>query len=228
MWPEDEAPAPAINLSVPTGEFLALLGSNRSGKSLILELCAGLVTPRRGIVRVLGHSWATVSDEERIELRRHIGTVLQQPGLLSNMTLYNNVAVPLRYHRVDLEEDQIDLLVLAQLTALRLTHLRERFPGQLSAGEARCAAIARAMVLNPTLLLLDDPVAGLDTVMVEQLGRHVVAARARLPMTIVATFRSVSPLLDHADRVAFVSGGRIEAIGPRSALLDPAGLVKKE
>jgi len=210
-------------LTVNPGEFVILLGPTRSGKSLILELCAGLVQPQRGKVRVLGEEWADLPDEARMKLRMRIGTVLQLPGLLSNMTLFNNVALPLRYHRSTLSDRDVDRVVIGHLEALGLAQLRDRFPAQLNPGEIRCAAIARAMVLDQELLLLDDPLGGLDAGMVQRLGEHIANRRQRGPVTVLATMRSYSAFLELADRVAVVRGGQIEAIGPRSVIAQHGG-----
>jgi len=212
-----------IALTVNPGEFVMLLGPTRAGKSLILELCAGLVQPQRGKVRVLGEEWADLPDEARMKLRMRIGTVLQLPGLLSNMTLFNNVALPLRYHRSTLSDRDVDRMVMGHLEALGLAQLRDRFPAQLNPGEIRCAAIARAMVLDQELLLLDDPLGGLDAGMVQRLGEHFANRRQRGPVTVLATMRSYSPFLELADRVAVVRRGQIEAIGPRSVIAQHGG-----
>ena len=218
-----EALTAHIALTVNPGEFVILLGPTRAGKSLILELCAGLVQPQRGRVRVLGEEWADLPDEARMKLRMRIGTVLQLPGLLSNMTLFNNVALPLRYHRSTLSDRDVDRVVMGHLEALGLAQLRDRFPAQLNPGEIRCAAIARAMVLDQELLLLDDPLGGLDAGMVRRLGEHFANRRQRGPVTVLATMRSYSPFLELADRVAVVRRGQIEAIGPRSVIAQHGG-----
>lgn len=204
-----------VTLTVAVGECVVLLGPSRCGKSLILELCAGLIEPERGTVQVLGHDWARLSAEAELDLRLRMGTVLQQPGLLSNMTLYDNVALPLRYHGSSLIDSEIDRLVDQQLRPLGLEGLRDQFPAQLNPGEARCAAIARALVLQPELLLVDDPVDGLDTDMVRRLGRHLDATRRERRMTIVLALRASSPLIDLADRVAEVRTGSIHAVSTR-------------
>ena len=201
-----------LTFTVAAGKCVVLMGPSRSGKSLILELCAGLVAPEHGTVQVLGQDWARVSAEDELDLRLRIGIVLQQPGLLGNMTLYNNVALPLRYHGARLGESEIDRLVVGQLRLLGLESLRDQFPAQLNPGEARGAAIARALVLEPELLLLDDPVAGLDADMVERLGRYLATIRQSRQITLLLTLRTSSPLMDLADYVAEVRVGRIHAI----------------
>jgi len=210
-----------LSLSVQVGEFLALVGPIRSGGGLLLRLCAGLISTSRGTVRVLGREMSRLSEEELVELRLRIGIVLQQPGLLSNMTIYDNVALPLRYHGA-MPESAIQSLVMARLEPLGLTPLRNRFPAQLNAGEARCAAIVRALIMDQELLLLEDPTEGLDAEMIQRLGRLFAECRRTRPLTILATMRAFSSLMETADRVAFMRGGRLEAVARHQDLLTMA------
>lgn len=202
-----------FTLAVPPGEFVMLVGPGRSGKGLLLKLCAGLVAPEEGIVRVLDHDLASLDSEELSELRRRIGVVLQQPGLRSNMTLYTNVCLPLVYHQ-GADEEELRPRVLPVLEAFGLASLQNRFPAQLTQGEARCAALARALVMDQELLLFDEVMAGLDAEMVQRVDRVLTAYRKTHRVTILATMHNPSPLLEHVDRIAFIRQGRIEAIGP--------------
>ena len=211
--PEGQEWQMEVSFAVAEGEYVALLGPTRAGKSLVLELCAGLVPPAAGAVRVRGRDIAGLSEEERTEFRTEVGTVLQQPGLLSNMTVFNNVALPLRYHRGEVGEEAIAAEVMAQLTALGIDSLRDRFPSQLNQGEIRCAAIARALVLGQRILLLDDPTAGLDAEMTRRLAQYLATCRLSKPLTILAALRGYSELLEIMDRVVFLRGGRVAAAG---------------
>ena len=168
----------ALDLRVATGEWVVLIGPSGSGKSLILELAAGLVLPDEGRVSVLGREWSAPTDDHQTSLRLRIGAVLQPPGLLSNMTVFNNVALPLRYHRFALSDREREQIVATHLDHMALLPLRDRFPAELNPGEIRRAAIARAMVLDPDVLLLDDPVDGLDIDMVLRLRRYLEESRA--------------------------------------------------
>lgn len=216
-----------VTLSVDAGEFLALVGPARSGKGLILKLCAGLLAPDEGSIRVLGCNLADLSEEELIELRMRVGIVLQPPGLLSNMTVYNNVALPLRYHR-GLPDEEIRPLVMAGLEALGIASLWNRFPAELNQGETRCVAIARALILDQELVLLDEPTDGMDADMIRRLTQFLADRRRSRPLTILATLHAYSPLLESADRVAFVRGGRIEALGSHADLSAKAGADMKD
>jgi phospholipid/cholesterol/gamma-HCH transport system ATP-binding protein len=224
---EDQDLQVQLSLSVEVGELLALVGPNRSGRGLLLRLCAGLISPSRGTVRVLGRELSQLSEEELVALRLRIGIVLQQPGLLSNMTVFDNVALPLRYHGA-MPESAIQSLVTARLETLGLTPLRNRFPAQLNAGEARCTAIVRALIMDQELLLLEDPTEGLDAEMIQRLGQLFAECRRTRSLTILATMRTFSSLMETADRVAFMRGGRLEAVARHQDLLAMADAGMKQ
>ena len=216
-----------LTLSLAEGEACALIGPNRGGKSLALKLCAGLVAPERGAVRLFGQDLNELNEEELAELRQRVGTVLQAPGLLSNMTVFNNVALPLRYHR-GLSDEELEPLVMVRLEALGVAGLRHRFPAELNQGEARCVAIARALSLDQELLLLDDPLEGLDALTSRRLGEWLRAQRQSRPLTILATTRRASSLLAMVDRFAFVRDGRVQAQGRYEELLASADDVMQD
>lgn len=216
-----------LTLSIEEGESCALIGPNRSGKSLTLKLCAGLVAPEGGTVRLFGQDLSALNEEELAELRTRVGTVLQTPGLLSNMTVFNNVALPLRYHR-GLSDAELEPLVLIRLEALGVTDLRHRFPAELNQGEARCVAIARALALDQELLLLDDPLEGLDAPTIRRLGSLLHEQRQSRSLTILATTRRPSSLLAMVDRLVFVQDGRVRAQGRYAELLASADDAMKD
>jgi phospholipid/cholesterol/gamma-HCH transport system ATP-binding protein len=216
-----------LTLSLDEGEACALIGPNRGGKSLALKLCAGLVTPEQGAARLFGQDLNELNEEELAELRQRVGTVLQAPGLLSNMTVFNNVALPLRYHR-GLSDEELEPLVMVRLEALGVAGLRHRFPAELNQGEARCVAIARALSLDQELLLLDDPLEGLDALTSRRLGEWLQAQRQSRPLTILATTRRASSLLAMVDRFAFVRDGQVRAQGRYEELLASADDAMKD
>lgn len=207
-----------VDLRIASGEFVALVGPSRSGKSLIIELAAGLVSPEAGRVMLLGHEWTEALDNESSPVRLRVGTVLQQPGLLSNMTLFNNVLLPLRYHRGAMSDRNREQAVMARLEQLGLTPMRDRFPAELNQGEVRRAAIARALMLEPEVLLLDDPLAGLDAEMLLVLKACLEERRAHHTLTVVAALRAFSPFIEGADRLVVLRDGRVEADGARETV----------
>lgn len=209
-----------MELRIAAGACVACVGPSRAGKSLMVELAAGLVAPQAGRVRVLGQDWSEVSDDDPRSARLRVGVVLQQPGLLSNMTLFNNVLLPLRYHRGAMPDHHRAQTVMGQLERLGLASLRDRFPAELNQGEARRGAIARALILEPDVLLLDDPVAGLDADMVLGLKAYIDERRAQRSLTVLAALRASSPFVDAADRLIVLCEGHVEADGTRNAVRD--------
>lgn len=216
-----------LTLAVEVGESCALIGPNRGGKSLALKLCAGLVAPERGTVRLFGQDLSILDEEELADLRKRVGTVLQAPGLLSNMTVFNNVALPLRYHR-DWSDEEVEPSVMGRLDSLGLADLRNRFPAELNQGETRCVAIARALSLDPDLLLLDDPLEGLDAPTIRRLGALLDAQRQSRSLTIVATTRRASSLLALVSRLVFVQDGHVRRQGRYEELVASADDMMKD
>ncbi len=203
-----------LDWRVGAGEWVAVVGPSGAGKSVILGLAAGLLEPDEGRVLVLGKAWTDGSEAQLTALRVRVGAALQPPGLLSNMTLFNNVALPLRYHRSSSSALDIDRTVTAHLDRMELLSAKDRFPAQLNVGEIRRAAIVRALVPEPDVLLLDDPVDGLDVDLLGKLRSYLETAREAKPLAVLMTLRAWSPLAECADRVAAVRDGRIVLDGP--------------
>src|SRR5437016_4379495 len=150
-----------VSLTVRRGETVALVGANSSGKGLALRLCAGLEPPESGTVRVLGMDPAAGSEEEELRLRQRVGFVFAKPALISSLSIFSNVALPLRYHTA-LPEAEIRERVMARLTECGVEAYHDRFPAGLEAGDARLVAIARSMVVQPDILCIDEVLFGLD------------------------------------------------------------------
>lgn len=207
----------ALSLSLGEGTVAILLGPSRCGAATVLRLCAGLFVPNGGTVRVVGQDPVEVDDGTLLESRGRVGVVLQPPGLLSNMTVFNNVALPLRYHQ-DPEEAAVESAVTRLLTALGVSSLRDQFPAALTLGEANIVALARALIMEPEVLLLEEPDAGLDAESMARYRTVIMETRARRPLAILATMSHPSEWLAVADRIVYMRNGRVVAEGPRAAL----------
>ena len=208
----------SFSFAIGTGEWTAFVGPNRSGKSLILKLCVGLAQADRGRVRLFGEDVAALDEPARAALRRRVGIVLQQPGLLSNMTVFNNVALPLRYHG-DWTEAEIERTVMEHLDAFGLAAHRNRFPAELNRGEARAVAIARVFAMRCEIVLVDDPAEGLDVEMINRFAHVFGQYRDTRRTTIVMTAGAPSALVRPVDRLGFVRDGRLLAFGMRDEVL---------
>ena len=213
-----------VSLLVRPGELVALVGGNNSGKSLALRLAAGLEAPLAGMVRLLGVNPAVAGEAEYVDLRRRVGVVFDRPALLSNMNIFNNVALPLRYHTV-LSEPEIEDKVMAALREWNVEHLREQFPSELMLGDARFVAIARAEILDPEILFLDDMLLGLDAAGLTRLLAFFKSLRTQGRTTLITSAGAPTRLFDVLDRLLFFRNGRLVAEGSPADVVqskDPA------
>ncbi|HEY3198827.1 MAG TPA: ATP-binding cassette domain-containing protein [Nitrospirales bacterium] len=199
-----------VSLLVRHGELVALVGGNNSGKSLALRLAAGLEAPLTGMIRLLGVNPALAAETEYIDLRRRVGVVFDRPGLLSNMNVFNNVALPLRYHTV-LSEPEIQDKVMAALREWNVEHLREQFPAELMLGDARFVALARAEILDPEILFLDDMLLGLDATGLVRLRGFFERMRVAGKTTLITSAGAATKLFEVLDRLLFFRNGRFVA-----------------
>lgn len=202
-----------FSLTIHGGEAVALVGANRSGKGLALKLCAGLAAPESGAVRVLGVDPAAASDEEILHLRRRVGFVFAQPALISSMSVYNNVALPLRYHTA-LPEAAIQEKVMACLAECGVELFHDHLPAGLALGDARLAALARALVMETEILCVDEALFGLDAGELVRFRGLLEKYRRDRGRTIVATLNAPTGLFALMDRLVLMRDGRLIAVCP--------------
>lgn len=166
IYPHAAGSVRALNdvcLSMKRGDSLAIMGPSGSGKSTLLHVIGCLDSPSSGSYELLGNDVSRLSDQQRSGLRsEHFGFVFQFHHLMSHLTVYENVAVPLLYHSKIFSEDEKHDRIHQSLEKMNIQHRAMHFPSQLSGGEAQRAAIARALVLNPLLVLADEPTGSLD------------------------------------------------------------------
>jgi ABC-type lipoprotein export system ATPase subunit len=197
-----------VSLSVPQGEFLALLGSSGSGKSTLLNLVAGLDRPTSGTIFANGQNLATLSSFELARYRRDtIGMIFQSFNLLPRMTLEENVELPLRLAEVDRGERASRVKVA--LERVRLTHRVGHRPAELSGGEQQRVAIARALVNRPQILLADEPTGNLDSATGEAILTLLRDLREQMAMTVVMVTHERALAERFADRLATMGDGKL-------------------
>lgn len=201
-----------IDFTVHRGQVVAIMGGSGSGKTTLLRLLTGQIAPRAGRVTVLGGSPATASPVERYRLRRRIGMLFQFGALFTDLTVFDNVAFPLR-ELTPLPESMIRDLVLLKLEAVGLRGAAPLYPRELSGGMARRVALARAVALDPELILYDEPFAGLDPISLATIGALIRRLNDALGAASVVVTHDVAESLALVDYVYFVSRGQIVAQG---------------
>ena len=201
-----------VSLRVEKGEYFVLLGPTGSGKTLLIECLCGLLRPSAGRIEIEG---ADVTGLE--PRRRRVGYVPQHQALLPHLTVRDNIAFPLRARGAPLSEYR--RLFIPAIDLLGLWHLLERWPAHLSGGERQKVALARALVVHPRLLVLDEPVSALDEAGREQLCAELRRVHAELGVTTIHISHSVEEALSVADRAGVVHQGRLLQVGPVAELL---------
>ena len=192
------------NWTVPSGSVNALIGPSGAGKSTLLYAITGDLDPSAGTVEVLGQRMPMRSTKELFALRRRMGVLLQGNGLLTDLNVFENVALPLRVH-TDLKGEALKEKVLKKLSSVGLGEAGELSPQQLSGGMARRVALARALVLDPPLMLYDEPLTGLDPIACGVILDLIRRLNDEFGMSSVVITHHVRETLEMADRVAVVA-----------------------
>jgi phospholipid/cholesterol/gamma-HCH transport system ATP-binding protein len=207
-----------INLEVPRGSITAVLGPSGSGKSTLLSALTGELIPAAGTVEVLGQH-VPQAKRALLELRKGIGVLLQGNGLLTDLTAAENVALPLRAH-TDLPDVLIRKLVLMKLHAVGLRAAADAYPRELSGGMARRVALARALALDPPLMIYDEPLTGLDPIASGVVMSLVRRLNDTLGLTSIVVTHHVHETLPIADHAIVIANGGIVFSGTPAALRD--------
>lgn len=201
-----------INLSIPRGKMVAIMGGSGSGKTTMLRLISGQIRPNAGEVLVDGHNVAQMNHQQLFEHRRRMGMLFQFGALFTDLSVEDNVAFPLREH-TRLPDSMINDLVILKLAAVGLRGTQKLMPGELSGGMARRVALARAIALDPQLMLYDEPFTGLDPISLGVIAHLVKKLNDALGTTSIMVTHDVHKSLDIVDHVYFVSNGSVVAEG---------------
>ncbi len=201
-----------INLTARRGQVIAIMGNSGCGKTTLMRLIGGELKPTRGTIEVNGVSVGDLDQDDLYQLRRRMGMLFQFGALFTDLSVYENVAFPLREH-TELPEEMIRDLVLLKLNAVGLRGAQDLMPSELSGGMARRVALARSIALDPMLILYDEPFAGLDPISMGVTGNLIRRLTDTLGMTSIVVTHDVQESLKIVDYVYFVSEGVIEAQG---------------
>ncbi len=206
-----------VTMRFGRGKVVAVMGGSGSGKTTVLRLIGGQIKPESGSVRIAGEDISSMSSRALYAARRRMGMLFQFGALFTDMSVFDNVAFPLREH-TDLADELIRDLVLMKLNAVGLRGAHALMPREISGGMARRVALARAIALDPQLILYDEPFAGLDPISLGVTANLIRSLTDSLGATSILVTHDVAESLRIADYVYFISGGKVVAEGTEAEI----------
>ncbi len=209
-----------MSLDVPRGSTCVVLGGSGMGKSVLMKHIIGLLQPDSGSVLIDGEDISRMDAMELKRVRRKFGMVFQNAALFDSMTNYDNVAFPLREHRkmtpADLDKRVRELM---ELFSLDPDNVGPRFPAELSGGQRKRVALARAIALDPSIVLYDEPTTGLDPITTDQVDEMILVAKQKLGVTSIVISHDIASAFHIADQIIFVYQGEIVVRGGKDEML---------
>lgn len=204
----------SIDLDIYPGETMVIMGGSGSGKSTMLRLMIGAITPDAGRITMLGKNICTISAKELNELRKRFGILFQSGALFNSMSIADNIALLLHEH-TDLPREIIDFHVKLKLEAVGLLEHSHKYPAEISGGMKKRAGLARALALDPVILFYDEPSAGLDPVTSAQIDQLIISLSKNLNVTSIVVTHEMDSAFTIADRMAMLDSGRMLKVAPR-------------
>ena len=207
-----------VNLRVEDGEILAIIGRSGSGKTVMLRLLIGLIRPDRGQVLIEDTDLTKLSGRQLDRVREQFGMLFQGGALFDSMTVFDNVAFPLR-EKTKRSEPEVAAQVQKMLESVGLGDMGYKFPAELSGGMKKRTALARALITNPSIILFDEPTTGLDPILVHAIHQLIQDTHRTFGYTAVLVSHEIPEVFDIATRVAVIHEGRIIAEGTPETIL---------
>ncbi len=207
-----------LSLAVRRGELLALVGSSGSGKTVLLRELILLARPQRGTIRLFGTDVSGLDEQQLTAMRGRIGVMFQRGALFSSLTVLENICLPLREHTTLSSRLRAEIALLKLKLAGLTPAAGNKYPSELSGGMIKRAALARALALDPTVLFLDEPTAGLDPVGATAFDDLIIALKSLLDLTVVMVTHDPDSLWRITDRVAFLAERRVLMTAPINEL----------
>jgi len=207
-----------VTLSLPPGEVSVMLGPSGTGKTVFLKALVGLVRPDRGSVLVDGIDTASCPERELYQARKLFGVMFQDGALFGSLNLYDNIAFPLREHTKKTEAE-IREIVHSKMEMVGLSGEDHKFPGEISGGMRKRAGLARALVLDPQIILCDEPDSGLDPVRTAYLSQLLIDLNAEIDATILIVTHDIQIARTVPDNIGMLFRGNLVMFGPREVLL---------
>ena len=198
-----------ISFSMKQGEIRAILGTSGCGKSTLLNNILGLEKAMDGDIEILGTRLKAGKEQLPISVQKRMGVLFQNGALLSSLTVFQNVALPIRLHKPDIPEPEIKDMVASRLEKVNMLHAIDKLPSELSGGMKKRAALARAIALDPELLFCDEPSAGLDPVTSRSLDDLLLFLRETLKLSVLIVTHELDSIKTIADKILFLKTGDV-------------------
>ncbi len=203
-----------ISLKIPPGQTTAIVGPSGTGKSVMLKLIVGLLRPDAGQVLCFGTDMATANERELFEVRRRFGMLFQDGALFDSMSVGDNIAFPLVHHATQMSEDDRRARVEEKLALVDLPGIYDRTTSSLSGGQRKRVGLARAIVMEPEVVLFDEPNSGLDPLTSDSIDELICQMKDALGITFLIISHDIVGTINVADHVAMLSGGDLVAFAP--------------
>ena len=216
-----------VDLAARQGESLVVIGGSGSGKSVLLKCIIGILTPERGTIRVAGQEIGSLGEKELYQLRKKFGMLFQAGALFDSLTVWENVGFGLLQH-TQMSQEEVRKLATEKLNLLGLYGIEDAMPSALSGGMRKRVSLARAIAMDPEILLYDEPTTGLDPIRADAINELILEMRGKIRVTSITITHDMASAYKIADRIAMLYQGRIIEAGTPEAIRNSANPVVQQ